>query len=502
MAINYIPNDPKAGTPAPAMGKKTPSATRPASRSGFNYSKTSPEAVAAPGTPQFLFWQAREASILTLEAYERATGTPHTRWQGNRTRIDLKQDAGKDLNAFYDRSSFSFFHETVGTTTFYSGASADVVSHEVGHGLLDALRPDLWSVTFLEVGAFHEAFGDCMAILTALDDAKTRTALLQGGTKLRRANFVEATAEELSYAIGLAFPGHNAAAPRRAFNAFQYQLPSTLPSDGGPGKLINEVHSFGMIFTGIFWELICILFDAAPTKDSAALAKAARLAAKLTVEGASRAVIAPRFLQNVGRAMVLGDQALYGGANGMAIRDAFSRHGILLGTNALLAPALALDGMAPKGGSLALTARRDLARRLGAVSAAKIAVSAFDSGADAPTVSAVHTRAVSLAGLHPALEGVVALAPEPVTVGASGKRAAVLGRLPNNVETETEVHEFVQSLLDHRRILLPGDGPDSASRREYPKHATHAVRSLSGKQVLVRVRFACGQCNAGHTTHR
>jgi Zn-dependent metalloprotease len=47
------------------------------------------------------------------------------------------------------------------------GASTDVVAHEVGHGLLDSARPDS-STSILEVGAFHEAFGDCIAMLTAL----------------------------------------------------------------------------------------------------------------------------------------------------------------------------------------------------------------------------------------------------------------------------------------------------------------------------------------------
>jgi hypothetical protein len=133
----------------------------------------------------------------------------------------------------------------VGAQTFFSGASTDVVSHEVGHGLLDSMRPDFFGVNFLEVGAFHEAFGDCIAILTALSDTETRQRLLAVAPNLRARDFVESTAEQLSRAIGLAIPGHNAAEPRHAFNTFKFQIPSTLPDDGGPGALINEVHSFG-----------------------------------------------------------------------------------------------------------------------------------------------------------------------------------------------------------------------------------------------------------------
>jgi hypothetical protein len=39
------------------------------------------------------------------------------------------------------------------------------------------------------VGAFHEAFGDCIAMLTAIEDLETRQALLARTTDLRQRNF-------------------------------------------------------------------------------------------------------------------------------------------------------------------------------------------------------------------------------------------------------------------------------------------------------------------------
>src|SRR5258708_1115909 len=83
MAINFIPNDPAAGSTAPAMGTINPRATRPATRSGFTFSNAAPNGVAPPGTPQFLFWQAREAAIAAVQAFEASAG-PHKAWQGNR----------------------------------------------------------------------------------------------------------------------------------------------------------------------------------------------------------------------------------------------------------------------------------------------------------------------------------------------------------------------------------------------------------------------------------
>ena len=497
MAINFIPNDPDAGAAAPAMRRKDPSPNRPSSSSGFTFSNQSAEGEAAPGTPQFLFWQAREAAIAAVAAWEACAGQTHTAWQGNRKKLPLMQDAGKDLNAFYDRASFSFFHETVGAETFFSGASTDVVSHEVGHGLLDSMRPDFFEVNFLEVGAFHEAFGDCMAILTALGDTETRQRLLAVAPNLRARDFVESTAEQLSRAIGLAIPGHNAAEPRHALNTFKFQIPSTLPDNGGPGALINEVHSFGMIFTGCFWNLIANLFNASATQDEAALLAAVKLAGKILIEGARGAVVRPRFLQSIGRAMVLADQNINGGANRQHINDAFARHDILLGANAMMAPTMALAGTAPKGAKLGTAAREDLRRRLGSVRGAKLSLSAIDFfGVKA--VNAVQTRGVQLGSVDPKLKGVVAIAHEPVIVGASGSRAAVMGAVPNVAETESEVKAFVGSLVAHRRIGYGRKAKKAAvAKRDFPEHVTHVVKSVGGRKVLQRVRFLCGCLRCG-----
>jgi hypothetical protein len=494
MTINYIPNDPEAGAAAPGLRQQAKRATRTASRSGFTYSNTSTEGVALPGTPKFLFWQAREAGIAALQAWEASAG-PHTVWQGNRRKLALLQDVGQDLNAFYDRNSFSFFHQAVGARTFFSGASTDVVAHEVGHGLLDSVRPEFFEVNFLEVGAFHEAFGDCLAMLTALQDTATRQKLLLQAPDLRKRNFVESTAEELSKAIGLVVPGHNASEPRHGFNAFKYQIPSTLPSSGGPGALINEVHSFGMVFTGCFWDLIANLFNASAPRTEATLLAAAQLAGKILIAGARQAVVTPRFMQSVGRAMTLADQALNAGANRLAIRDAFARHNILLGSNTMMAPSMALAGDAPKGAVLGAATRKDLLQRLGGARGAKLSLTAANVFGTA-VVQAVQSRAVSLTGLAPQLNGVMAMASEPVMVGASGSRAAVMGGLPHAADTNAEVQSFVASLVQHKRIDFGKASRSAKSSSAHPGHMTHAVKSVGGKKVLQRVRFACA-CHPG-----
>ena len=493
MTINFIPNDPGAGATAPVMRQQAKRPNRAASKASFSVSHTSTEGVALPGTPKFLYWQCREAALAAVDAWEASAGT-HKFWQGNRKKLPLLQDVGVDLNAFYDRDSFSFFHRQIGATTFYSGASTDVVAHEVGHGLLDSVRPEFFDVNFLEVGAFHEAFGDCMAMLTALGDAPTRQKLLVVTTDLRKRNFVESTAEELSRAIGLAFPGHNASEPRHAFNTFKYQLPQTLPGNGGPGALINEVHSFGMLFTGCFWELIANLFGAAPTKNEANLLAAARLAGAILIAGAKAAVVTPRFLQSVGRGMVLADQSLNAGANRDHIRNAFAKHNIALGANAMFAPSMSLEGSAPTGDTLTPAVRKDLLQRLGGARGATLKVASAGHFGQS-MVKAVHSREVPLGSVDKRLAGVVAVGYEPVMVGGSGGRAAVMGALPNAADTEGEVQAFVKSLLAHDDIDLKRPKTRGAvASSEVAGAPTHVVRSVGGKKVLQRVRFRCVCC--------
>src|ERR1051325_4172149 len=188
MPIRFIANDPFAAESAPRIRTQSKRRNRPAGRAGFTFSNAAKEDTYEPGTPGFLFWQCRESVLAAVEAWEAVAGNLSA-WQGKRKRLPLLQDAGIDLNAYYDRRTFSFFHMPVGARVYFSGESTDVVAHEVGHGLLDAARPELWDAPFLEAGAFHESFGDCVAILTALDDRETRVKLLAVSKSLKKRNF-------------------------------------------------------------------------------------------------------------------------------------------------------------------------------------------------------------------------------------------------------------------------------------------------------------------------
>ena len=494
------------------MRTKTPRPNRPGSKAGFDFFDVAPEGRFSPGTPEFLFWQCREAALIAIRVWERLKGSL-TNWSPdtvNPKKLNLVQDGGDDLNAFYDRENLAFFHHTTGTHTTFSAASTDVVAHESGHAFLDTLRPELFLSNVTEHGAFHEAFGDCIAILVALFDKKTRQALLAESPDLGQANFVEGTAEDLSDGVRRARGAtHPAAKPRRALNTFQFQLPTSLLTTGPPDLLTSEIHSFGRIFSGCFYDTIRHIFNrASGAKNEAALLKAAKTAAKLLISGVSQAPLSVRFFQSVGRAMVLADTASNGGANRAAIGDAFGGHSVPLGSASLLLPKAGLAGKPPKAGKVAAAVSpatlRDLRQRIGASAGARLSVTPLSLG-DERVVSVVHQRAVPLGELHKQLQGVVALAPEAVVVGRSGHAAAALSAIPDQSTTKDEVRTFVQTLLAHSRIDFSRDRtvkPRVARARgavamgtksQMPTSlATHRIVFEGGKKVLVRVRFICG----------
>lgn len=486
--INFIPNDPLAeGDPPMRVVLARPD--RKDDQAGFRVGGDEPEDVYPVGTSGFVRWQARQAAILTLEAWEAVLGEGIDSWVDelpDPLELPLVPDGGTELNAFYDRTSISFFHQRTGGKTTFSGASTDVVAHETGHGLLDALRPDLWNTPFIEVGGFHEGFGDISALVTALADEETRTRLVAAAPDLGTPNFVEATAEDLSDGIRRAFgPTHPASRPRRALNTFRWQLPETMPQQGGPDVMIGEVHSLARIVTGCFWDVLRGLFARSPERSAADLWDATRLAGRLIWTAASRAPEAPRFFRSVGRQVVLADAVLTGGANRVLIGQAFATHGIALGAQAMLAPELALAGRAPRFDRAAAvvhvddSTNADLQRRMGAGDAPAV-VSPLEL-AGTPVAKVTFREDVPLDDVDPRLRGVVASAPAPAIVGESGGVAALLSAPRREAPTE-ETQQFVRSLLDHEQLALEPDARTESSR-------THAVEEYNGRRELRRIRF-------------
>jgi hypothetical protein len=172
----------------------------------------------------------------------------------------------------------------------------------------------------------------------------------------------------------------------------------------------------------------------------------------------------------------------------------------MLGSAAMTAPSAALAGPAPEvrrgSATLAASTLADLRERIRTKKGARFEVRPLQL-LGAGVAEAVHRREVSIAKIDKRLRDVVAYADEPVLVGSSGPRAALLGALPEPNRTEDEVNAYVESLVKNDRIAFQPKKSTSAvslTREKIPQPNTHIIRSVGRKKVLTRVRFLCRCC--------
>ncbi|MFF5019926.1 hypothetical protein [Streptomyces sp. NPDC001165] len=240
-------------------------------------------------------------------------------------------DAGNDLNAFYDRKGLWFFRSTVAGVTVAACESPEVVAHETGHAILDALRPRLFNAASAETAALHEAFGDISALLTSIQLEPLRIAVLaETQSDLELSSRVSRMAEQLGAAIRQGHP--NAVDPdclRNLSNSFFYRDPVELPPNGPANMLSSEPHSFSRVFSGAFLKVVAGIFRQQDLQDQAGLAFAAETAGQLLVDAVVAAPVVSAYYAQVAGHMIAADQRRNDGKYGPSLRSAFIRHGIL-----------------------------------------------------------------------------------------------------------------------------------------------------------------------------
>jgi len=314
--------------------------------------KSAPPAKIYPvGTPEFRYWVTAEAARRGADYWGGLE--PKLAWNSQvGSKLSIDTDAGKDLNAFYDRNNLSFFHFPFDALTIYSAASPDVVCHELGHAVLDAIKPQLWDAASLEAGAFHESFGDMSAILSALQLENMRHDVLNDtGGVLSRSSNLSRLAEQLGWGIRQLDP--TAVDPdclRNAVNRFFYADPDTLPSRGPASSLSSEVHSFSRVFTGAFFEGLAGMFKARPAQDEENLLQVSHDMGRILVDGIKNASVVPNFYSEVAaNILAVADSQFAGSGYREALNSAFVRHGII-------PPAFGMALAAPRAAAVAAVA--------------------------------------------------------------------------------------------------------------------------------------------------
>lgn len=245
--------------------------------------------------------------------------------------------AGRGLNAFYDRAALNFMFEEHPITKklVFSCESVNVVAHELGHAILDALRPDFWNVQSLEVFAFHESFSDIISMLCTLQsDLVIDYVLKETNNNPRSSNVVSRIAEQMgNFMHALGKKNVEVDALRNAANNLMYVPPETLPKTTNNMSLSQEPHNFSRVFTGIWFDCLISLYENEVTQKPAHdTLKAARdMMAYITVNAMGMVAVNPRFYTAVAKSMLAVAQAKYGNACFSVLRKVFLKRKVISG---------------------------------------------------------------------------------------------------------------------------------------------------------------------------
>jgi hypothetical protein len=188
--------------------------------------------------------------ILTLLEDDEALGRP-VPWASGLGRLLVLPHAGYQDNAFYDRITGAlhlFYFEGPNGKPVFTCLSHDIVAHELGHAVLDGLKPGYNEVCSPETAGFHEYFGDAIAMLASLNNRAIAMEVTRGApARLTAKNVVSAIASEFGAAIhGLPDEDYL----RGAWNKRKMRdLRGTY-----------EEHDWSEILTGVYYDLLQYLY--------------------------------------------------------------------------------------------------------------------------------------------------------------------------------------------------------------------------------------------------
>jgi hypothetical protein len=278
--------------------------------------------------------QVYSTLVFTLDFVQPNLIHPLNRWSSVNN-LSVFPRAGKQFNAYYDRQNLKFFYDNARDgSVVYTCESPDIVAHELGHAILDGVRPDLWNVQCLETAAFHEAFGDTMAILSALHhDELMKKALEETNNDLSKSNVISRLAEQMGKAINVISGGRSGMsdALRNAVNNFHYVIPETLPyNSSGDGQLAGECHSFSRVFAGAWYDALVGMYNLEITSKSPydALVTVRDAMTSIYLKCLTLAPLTNRFYAAIANAMMVSARNYYPKYE-TVIKNAFTKRKIL-----------------------------------------------------------------------------------------------------------------------------------------------------------------------------
>jgi hypothetical protein len=416
----------------------------------------------APGTLAFRFWAGADALRRASDFWGGLLG--NHKWNpAIDGPLQIILDEGIDLNAYYDRQALNFFHAAVGGRMVYSGESPDIVCHEFGHAVLDAIRPQLWDVAAFEPPAFHESFGDMSALLTALQLPSVRTGVLQETNgDLYQSSRLSRLAEQLGWAIRQKFPDAvEDDCLRNAVNSLFYENPDDLPTRAPSSELSSEPHSLSRVFTAAFFQSLSLMFaSSASNPTEADLQRVSVDLGRILLGAIRHSPIVPEYFAQIGSHMVALATAK-SDAYGEAVRTAMVKHGILsvpgVVAAAAAAPAQKLDA------SVGVAAAQP------ALTQQEIDVSQY--GLTVPKISVV-------------------MASDTKRFGVAG--AALSAGDTTSMPAERAALHFFEDLIRRGRLEQGAFAQAKGAIADPQTVKTHRLEKDGNNVVLRRIRIDCG----------
>lgn len=237
------------------------------------------------GTKNYVAANSMATIQHTIDSMEKILGYDITFAFGDK-QIGLAPDAGVDLNAYYsrDEESLNFFHDfdPVKKETVYSGASGEVISHEVGHAILDSVRPGFLTSWSADTNGLHEAFGDLTALyMSTQNDEVCQLAAQQTGGDLSKPSLLSDTGEHMGRAINNKYGIHDADRDyvRCMINDCKWEDPNNIDSEEPTPEhpVSTEMHDWSRIFSGAQYDVMAAITkrNMADGMDAAQAIKAA-----------------------------------------------------------------------------------------------------------------------------------------------------------------------------------------------------------------------------------
>lgn len=253
--IGTVDFDPDTGAPlGPPAQYTTPNPRNPAS-GRFEADQ------AQPASPAFIAANAYGTVFETIRMFEEKEALGRqVQWAFPGEQLLIVPRAGEWANAVYDRDTRSlqfYWFESDGYGRVYTALSRDIVAHECGHALLDAVVPSLHDAATPESLAIHEGIADLVAVLMALRSPQLRNRVLA------KTNYsiADATAfSSIAERFGQAQPQPDQMPQQALRNLMNNNTMSSVDR--------SDPHPLSTVLSGLFYATLVDVFDGATRNNS------------------------------------------------------------------------------------------------------------------------------------------------------------------------------------------------------------------------------------------